>query len=79
MGAPWAYSAFNFEDAGGGLVKLFHGSNKIHKQIFDKFLARKKLINLASRVIPHTDNFQLLELYERFDGPFFFSAQWAIA
>jgi hypothetical protein len=37
-GAPWASSAFLYEDVGGLIKRLFHGSNSIAKQIFRNFL-----------------------------------------
>ena len=40
-GAPWAYSAFIYEDAGGNLKNQFHGSKAVASQMFQRFSSRQ--------------------------------------
>lgn len=47
-GAPWAYSSFTTEDAGGFLKQLFFGSTHAAEQIFARFLARNQCRKFAS-------------------------------
>lgn len=51
-GAPWASSMFLFEDCGGRLKRLFHGSNAIGNQMFSRFLAGRKLRKFSRNYIP---------------------------
>lgn len=34
LGPLWAHSCFPFESANGDLLKLFHGSQSVEKQVF---------------------------------------------
>jgi hypothetical protein len=69
-GAPWAYSAFMFEDIGGILKRLFHGSKHISQQIFNNFLAIGKLRGFAGQhVDPFSEN-KITALYNRLDKSF---------
>ncbi len=70
-GAPWAYSAFLYEDFCGLLKHLFHGSRYISKQIFEHFLASGKLREFASRYVQSNDvNDSVCNLYKRLGGKF---------
>jgi hypothetical protein len=42
-GAPRAYSAFLYEDAGGSMRTQFHGSKCVAGQMFQRFTARQLL------------------------------------
>ncbi len=55
-GAPWASSAFIFEDGGGKLKNSFHGTRYIGKQIFTNFLYFRKLREYSSNFIPFSDD-----------------------
>lgn len=67
-GAPWAYSAFLYEDAGGLIKRLFHGTNSIAKQIFRNFLCGSKLREYSRHFIP-LSNESVRNFYEKLDGP----------
>lgn len=70
-GAPWAYSAFLYEDAGGLIKRLFHGTNAIAKQIFRNYLCTSKLREYSRHFISlSTDNIQTF--YEKNGWPTFF-------
>ena len=67
-GAPWAYSAFIFEDAGGRLKRYVHSSHHIAEEIFTKYLASQKLLEFAAQYIPQSPkSFQ--NLFEAVNGP----------
>jgi len=42
-GSLWATSAFIFESANGRLMKMFHGTRYVTKEIFNNFLAHQNL------------------------------------
>jgi len=70
-GAPWASSAFLYEDAGGLSKRLFHGSNSIAKQIFRNFLCASKLRDYSRHVTLSEPNVR--KFYEKLDSPISFS------
>ncbi len=72
-GAPWASSAFLYEDIGGLIKRLFHGSNSIAKQIFRNFLCASKLRNYSRHFIPLSET-NVRKFYEKIDSPISFSA-----
>jgi hypothetical protein len=53
-GAPWAYSAFLYEDAGGSMKTQFHGSKCVAGQMFQRFTARQLLREYAAKNINFT-------------------------
>ena len=63
-GAPWAYSAFLPEDAGGTLTDYFHGTTHLEKQIFSHFLASNDLRSFANKHVPLA-NENVQDLYEK--------------
>ena len=67
-GCPWAYSAFIFENAGGVVKQLFHGSKHISKQMFQNFVARQKIRVFSMKYIPNGSDLVNL-LYNRLDSP----------
>lgn len=67
-GAPWAWSSFLTEDAGGRLKNFFHGTTYIGKQIFETFLASKSYREYARAYMPHADE-EVVELFEELDEP----------
>ncbi len=67
-GSPWAYSAFLYENAGGFIKQLFHGSKHISVQMFQHFIARGKL-RIFSRKYISDDAPIVSELYNRLDSP----------
>lgn len=70
--APWAYSAFLYEDTGSLIKRLFHGTNSIAKQIFRNYLCTNKLREYTRHFIPlSTENIRIF--YEKMDGPLSFS------
>jgi hypothetical protein len=54
-GAPWAYSGFLFEHLGGLLVKLFHGTTDVPKQIMSNFQAVNALRAYANKHLNEAD------------------------
>ena len=71
-GAPWSYSAFLYEDAGGHLSKQFHGTRSVATQMFQRFTARQLLREFASNHIPHAADEIISQLYiTRFDCKLF--------
>ena len=69
-GAPWAYSAFLYEDFIGSLKKLFHGPKHISKQIFEHFLTKGKLKVFSNQYIMQANqNDNVHNLYSRLGGP----------
>lgn len=67
-GAPWAYSAFIYEDAGGRLKRYLKGTHHLGEEIFQKFLASRKLREYAQKHIPNSPQC-VKELYESIDAP----------
>jgi hypothetical protein len=53
-GAPWAYSAFLYEDAGGSMKTQFHGSKCVAGQMFERFTARQILREFSFKHIQCT-------------------------
>ncbi len=70
-GAPWACSAFLYEDAGGLIKRLFHGSNSIAKQIFRNYLSASKLRDYSRHFIPLAEE-SVRKFYEKMDGPLYY-------
>lgn len=66
-GAPWAYSSFLTEDAGGFLKKLFSGPTYAAEQIFKSFLCRNFYRNYARLHIPFAPD-EVREFYEELAG-----------
>jgi len=62
-GAPWAYSSFVTEDAGGFLKKLFFGSAHAAEQTFSRFLARSYCRRFPRLYILYSSDLER-ELYE---------------
>jgi hypothetical protein len=60
-GPLWANSAFLFEDANGKLLKFFHGTQGITKQIFRSFTSAARLRVMAANYIDSS----CLSLYEK--------------
>ena len=48
LGPLWAHSCFPFENANGELLKLFHGSQGIEKQVHLYNYANKSMPNFNS-------------------------------
>jgi hypothetical protein len=65
-GAPWANSAFLFEDAGGDLIRQFHGTRYVSEQIFTNFLAKPRLKRYAKKYMTHADD-SVKRVFESFD------------
>jgi len=64
-GAPWGYSGFMYEHLGGLLLKLFHGTTDVSKQILSNFQAVLSLRAYASKHIPSADE-SVKSLYKDF-------------
>ena len=69
-GAPWAYSAFMYEDVGGWLKRHCHGSRQISNQIFHNFLMEGKMRAYAMHYIDNNTHPQISSLYKRLDPKF---------
>ena len=65
-GAPWSSSAFLFEDAGGELIQLFHGTRYVPEQIFSNFLAKRRLKRYEKRFLPSASD-RITKVYESFN------------
>ena len=65
-GAPWANSAFLFEDAGGDLIRQFHGTRYVSEQIFTNFLAKPRLKRYAKKYMTKADD-SVKGVFESFD------------
>ena len=62
-GAPWAYSAFMYEDIGGTLAKIFNGTTHVCEQIIGTFFAISIVRKYAARFISDaSENIQ--DVYE---------------
>jgi hypothetical protein len=55
-GAPWSSSAFLFEDGGGELIQLFHGTRYVPEQVFSNFLAKRRLKRYEKRFLPNASD-----------------------
>ena len=62
-GPLWASSAFVFEDANRQLLRLFHGSNAVSRQIFKSYIALKHLHPLAERYMDISSDDVILKLF----------------
>ena len=74
-GAPWAYSGFQFEHLGGLLVKLFHGTTDVPKQIMSNFQAVNTLRAYAHKHLKEADEnvkslYDALGFAERQETPY---------
>ena len=65
-GAPWATSAFLFEDAGGDLIHQFHGTRYVAEQIFSNFLSKAKLKRYSKTYIENADE-DIKKIFESFN------------
>ena len=65
-GAPWATSAFLFEDAGGDLIHQFHGTRYVSEQIFSNFLSKAKLKRYSTRYMENADE-DISKLFKSFN------------
>jgi hypothetical protein len=61
-GPLWATSAFLFEDANGKLLRSFHGTKGITKQIFSHFLSSRSLEKLGAQHVA-SENDMVAECY----------------
>jgi hypothetical protein len=69
-GAPWAYSAFMYEDVGGTFKNGMHGSRHILQQIFNYFLSFGKVRQFAKKHIDPLVEDKVSILYDRLDPTF---------
>ena len=67
-GAPWASSAFLYEDAGGKLKNSFHGTRYVAKQMLCNFLAHRKLREFSCHFIPFSAD-DVQDFYAKLDSP----------
>ncbi len=67
-GAPWASSAFIYEDAGGKLKNMFHGTRFVARQMFSNFFRSRKLADFSVHFIPFVED-DVKDFYESLDGP----------
>ena len=62
-GAPWAYSAFLYEDAGGSMKTQFHGSKCVAGQMFERFTARQLLREFSAKHINFSTEFTVSNFF----------------
>ena len=67
-GPLWASSAFVFEDANGQLLKWFHGSNAVSRQIFKSYIASTHLRPLAERYVQASSSEKLKQFFAKLSG-----------
>ncbi len=67
-GASWAYSAYIFEDAGGFLKRLIHGTKCAPKQILHSLVMRNRLRTFSRKYIPSAEK-PIFDFYSRLDSP----------
>ena len=65
-GPLWASSAFVFEDANRMLLRWFHGTTGVSRQIFKYYIASKHLHPLAERYVKTTSDKAVCDLFSRF-------------
>ncbi len=66
-GAPWASSAFVYEDCGGKVKKLVHGTGYVPEQMLNNFLYSMKLREFSKNYIPFAGD-AVRSLYKSLDG-----------
>ena len=61
--APWAYSAFLYEEAGGSMKTQFHGSKCVAGQMFERFTARQLLREFSAKHINFSTEFTVSNFF----------------
>ena len=67
LGAPWSNSSFIIESACGVLARFFKGPTHVGKQIFERFLTRGRMQELAENYISCSEDERIVDLYEKLD------------
>ena len=62
-GPLWATSAFVYEDANGKLLRMFHGTQHVSKQIFRNFLASRELLLMSKEYIANKADEPVVDLF----------------